>query len=231
MLSVIVPVLNEHPSTLDNLAELARLDEVGEIIVVDASSQGATIDKLSALQVAFDRIEVIYTATPGRARQMNHGVTQATGQVLWFVHADTRVPDGAAACIVDSISAGQPWGRFDVRFNNSTKRMKLVAFAMNLRSAWTGVCTGDQAIFVSRDVFQKFGGFPDIAIMEDVALTKQLRHDARAIRIRHPVTTSARRWESHGYLKTVFQMWLLRLLFWMGVSPKALAKLYRSNSL
>lgn len=227
--SIIVPVLNEHPSTLDNLADLAHRGEVEEIIVVDASDQLETIDKLNTLQAQFDRLRVIFTTPPGRARQMNQGVAHAKGRILWFIHADTRVPDGAATCIGDCISTSQPWGRFDVRFSNSSKRMQLVAFAMNLRSALTGVCTGDQAIFISRDLFQKLGGFPEIAIMEDVALTKQLRHQARAIRIRQQVTTSARRWESHGYLKTIVQMWLMRLLFWLGISPNTLVRLYRSR--
>ena len=226
-LSVIVPVRNEQPTTLESLVDLAHHAGVTEVIVVDTSDQHSTVDKLNALQTEFETIRVVHSQTPGRAHQMNQGGRLATGEILWFIHADTRVPPDAAARIVDSVSVNHPWGRFDVRFDNSSKRMKLVAFTMNWRSALTGICTGDQAIFLTRDLFDQLGGFPDIAIMEDVALTRQLKRTASAIRLRQPVTTSARRWESHGYLKTVVQMWLMRLLFWIGIAPGTLARLYR----
>ena len=226
-LSVIVPVRNEQPTTLESLVDLAHHTGVTEVIVVDASDQYSTVDKLNALQTEFETLRVIHSQTPGRAHQMNQGGRLATGEILWFIHADTRVPPDSARRIVDSISANRPWGRFDVRFENSSKRMKLVAFMMNWRSAMTGICTGDQAIFITRGLFDQLGGFPDIAIMEDVALTRQLKRKASAIRVRQPVTTSARRWESRGYLKTVVQMWFMRLLFWIGVAPGTLARFYR----
>ncbi len=225
-LSVIVPVRNEKPSTLAKLANLVQLNGVTELIVVDSSDQRATIDELNELQARLPSVTVIRSDRPGRAYQMNQGEAVATGNVIWFIHADTSVPSGAAECILKSISSEQSWGRFDVRFDCPSMRMKLVAFGMNVRSAWSGVCTGDQAIFVSRTLFEKLGGFPEVPIMEDVLLTKRMKREAQAIRIRVPVTTSARRWKTHGYLKTVLQMWLMRFLSGIGVSPQFLAKLY-----
>lgn len=226
-LSAIVPVRNEHPETLENLSLLASRKNLREVIVVDCSEMGSTIDKLNQLQERHVSLRVIRASTRGRAYQMNQGEQHATGDILWFVHADTKVPQGAAQNIIDSVSENRPWGRFDVRFGNCSSLMKPVAFAMNLRSALTGVCTGDQAIFVTRDLFRRLGGFPEIAIMEDIALTRKLKRHARTIRVRTPVVTSARRWESRGYLRTIFQMGLMRFLFWVGVSPQILARLYR----
>lgn len=226
-ISAIVPVRNECPNTLENLSILVNRKNLLEVIVVDSSDLDTTVEKLNQLQDRYESLQVIRTNTPGRAYQMNQGEKYAIGEILWFVHADTKVPQGAANFIIDSISTKHPWGRFDVRFSSSSMLMKLVALTMNLRSGLTGICTGDQAIFVTRDLFRQLGGFPEIAIMEDVALTKKLKSQARAIRVRTPVETSARRWESRGYLWTIVQMGLMRFLFWVGVSPQTLARLYR----
>ena len=226
-ISAIVPVRNERPETLENLSVLVKQSGLLEVIVVDVSDNRSTINKLNQLQDQSESMRVIRAHTRGRSFQMNQGEIHARGNILWFIHADTRVPDKASELILDAVSPTRPWGRFDVQFNTNSILMKIVAFAMNLRSGLTGICTGDQAIFVTRDVFRQSGAFPEIAIMEDVALTKKLRRKAGPIRVRAPVITSARRWESHGYLWTIFQMWLLRLLYWVGVSPKTLIKLYR----
>ena len=197
------------------------------MVVVNCSDQHSTTDKLKELQSKFNSIRVINSEIAGRARQMNQGGAHASGSILWFIHADTSVPESAVEYILESISTKKPWGRFDIRFDNPSARMRLVAFAINLRSGLTGVCSGDQAIFLLRSQFQKMGGFPNIPLLEDIALTKKLRREAQAIRIRTPVTTSARRWETRGYLRTIFLMWLIRFLFWVGVSPRTLARLYR----
>ena len=197
------------------------------MVVVNCSDQHATTDKLKELQSEFNSLSVINSEIAGRAHQMNQGGALASGSILWFIHADTSVPESSAEYILKSISTEKPWGRFDIRFDNPSARMKLVALAINLRSGLTGVCSGDQAIFLLRSQFQKVGGFPNIPLLEDIALTKKLRREAQAIRIRTPVTTSARRWETRGYLRTIFLMWLIRFLFWAGVSPRTLARLYR----
>ena len=226
-ISVIVPVRNEDPDTLSKLTELVNLEGIAEVVVVNCSEQHSTIDKLKELQSKFNSIKVVNSEIAGRAHQMNQGGALASGSILWFIHADTSVPESSTEYILESISTDKPWGRFDIRFDNPSAHMKLVAFAINLRSGVTGVCSGDQAIFLLRSQFHKMGGFPNIPLLEDIALTKKLRREAQAIRIRTPVTTSARRWETHGYLRTIFLMWLIRFLFWVGVSPGTLARLYR----
>ncbi len=197
------------------------------MVVVNCSDQHSTTDRLKELQSKFNSFKVINSEIAGRAHQMNQGEAIASGSILWFIHADTSVPESSAKFILESISTERPWGRFDIRFDNPSVRMKLVAFAVNLRSGLTGVCSGDQAIFLLRSQFHKMGGFPNIPLLEDIALTKNLRRETQAIRIRTPVTTSARRWENHGYLRTIFLMWFIRFLFWVGVSPRKLARLYR----
>ncbi len=227
MITAIVPVCNETPEVLQNICELAQIEGVEELLIIDASSCQDTIYNLEKLQSEHDIVRVIYSNTANRAYQMNLGASHVQNGILWFVHADTSVPKDAPQIILDSISSQRPWGRFDVKFTNSTLIMRLVAILINLRSAITEICTGDQAIFVDRKVFNKLGGFPEIAIMEDVALSKKLKSFGNCIRIHKPVTTSARRWETRGYLWTIVQMWIMRLLFWLGVSPQRLAKLYR----
>ena len=227
MITVIVPVCNETPEVIQSICELAQTQGVDELLVVDASNRQETIDNLENLQSEHETVRVIYSNTANRAYQMNLGESHAQHDILWFVHADTNVPKDAPQIILDSISSQRPWGRFDVRFTNSTLIMRLIATLINLRSAATEICTGDQAIFVNRKVFNKLGGFPEIAIMEDVALSKKLKSFGNCIRIHKPVTTSARRWETRGYLRTILLMWIMRLLFWLGVSPQRLAKLYR----
>ena len=225
--SVIVPVRNEHPEVLEKLAALLDCDGILEVIIVDSSDQQPTLETLNWLQKSYPKFRLIHSNGIGRAVQMNLGEQHAQGSIAWFVHADTTVPNNAANIIKQSISPAQPWGRFDVRFNSSSPLMQLVASTMNIRSAMSGICTGDQAIFVERDIFQCIGGYPEIAIMEDVALSKRLKEIGRAVRVRTPVTTSARRWETSGFLQTIVQMWAMRTLFWIGVSPRKLARLYR----
>lgn len=222
-----MPVRNEDPSTLAKLTNLVNLEGIAEVVVVNCSDRHSTTDKLKELQSKFNSFRVINSEIAGRAYQMNQGGALASGSILWFIHADTSVPESSAEYILESISTEKPWGRFDIRFDNPSAGMKLVAYAINLRSGLTGVCSGDQAIFLLRSQFHKMGGFPDIPLLEDIALTKKLRREAQAIRIRTPVTTSARRWETRGFLRTITLMWLIRFLFWVGVSPGTLARLYR----
>jgi len=155
----------------------------------------------------------------GRALQMNAGARAATGDVLVFLHADTRLPLRADELILNS----PLWGRFDVLIEGRHPLLKVVAWAMNLRSRLTGIATGDQAIFVRRDAFP---GFPEIALMEDVALSRLLKRRAAPACLRARVATSGRRWESRGVLRTIFLMWRLRLLYFLGVSPERLARRY-----
>jgi rSAM/selenodomain-associated transferase 2 len=164
----------------------------------------------------------VLVAPRGRARQMNSGAAAASGTALLFLHADTRLPPQADHLIFNSLRKNT-WGRFDVRIDSSRDSLRVVAFAMNLRSRLTGIATGDQAIFVRREAFS---GFPDIALMEDIAFSKAMKRRSRPACLRERVTTSARRWEKNGVLRTVLLMWRLRLAYFLGASPDELARRY-----
>ena len=226
-ISIIIPVRNESPQVLRNLESLAQHTDIREIIVADASTRSDSLYALERLENACPEIRVVHSEQSGRAVQMNLGQRHATGSILWFVHADTQIPENAVQIIRDSVSSQRPWGRFDVQFSSSFPIMSMVAWMMNIRSALTAVCTGDQAIFVERETFRRLGGYPNVTLMEDVAFTKLLRGTARPVRVRTPVITSSRRWETNGYIRTILLMWLLRFLYWLGVSPSALARIYR----
>jgi rSAM/selenodomain-associated transferase 2 len=154
--------------------------------------------------------------------QMNAGADAAKGDALLFLHADTRLPVNAAEAVLASL-ATHDWGRFDVRIQGRHPLLKVIACAMNLRSRLTGIATGDQAIFVRRDAF---GGFPEIALMEDIAFCKAMKRRSPPACLRETVLTSGRRWESRGVLRTVVLMWRLRLLYFLGASPERLVRLY-----
>ena len=223
-ISVVVPVRNEPAEILGQVNQLVDLDGILEVIVVDASEPP---HKPRLQEVIGKSITLVHSDVGGRAAQMNLGSTHANGDVLWFLHADSRVPDNSATIISKSLESNHSWGRFDVRFQSSTAIMRLVAAMMNLRSALTEICTGDQAIFIKRDLFEQVNGYPEIAIMEDIALSKTLKKHSQMARVRTRVETSARRWESHGYLRTILLMWMMRFLYWSGVSPARLAKWYK----
>jgi len=211
-LSVVVPVLNEAAGIRAAFEALAPLRARGhEVIVVDGGSSDSTAD------IAAGLCDRVLSAPRGRAAQMNAGARAANGDMLLFLHADTRLP--ADFTIPDSAV----WGRFDVRIDGRHPLLKVVACAMNLRSRLTGIATGDQAMFVRRAVFP---GFPEIPLMEDVALSKVLKQRGRPTCLHEKVTTSGRRWEERGVLRTIL-MWRLRLLYFLGARPEDLARRYR----
>lgn len=220
-ISIIVPVLDEAEGLAACLSRIEPLRTAGvELIVADG---GSTDDTATIAQGVADRF---VTAPRGRASQMNAGARSASGDVLLFLHADTRLPANAIDCIRRAVATGAQWGRFDVRIEGRPWMLRVVAALMNLRSRLTGIATGDQAIFVCRSAFLAAKGYPDIALMEDVALTGALRKASRPACIRERVVTSGRRWEKHGVLRTIVLMWRLRLAYWMGDDPDALALRY-----
>jgi rSAM/selenodomain-associated transferase 2 len=220
MLSIVVPVLNEAAEIEAALHALAPFRARGcEVVVVD----GGSADNTSALAAPLaDRVT---TASRGRASQMNAGAAAAKGDVLLFLHVDTRLPDNADILVRETLARSRRvWGRFDVRFTGGA--LSLIAWTMNLRSRLTGIATGDQAMFVKRDAFARPGGFPAIALMEDIALSAQLKRFSRPICLAARVTTSPRRWQKHGTVRTVLLMWRLRLAYLFGARPDELARAY-----
>jgi len=222
-ITVVVPVLNEEnalPATLDNL--FAQRHDAIEVIAVDGGSDDGTRGVLAR----YPRVQVI-EAPRGRAAQMNAGAARARGETLLFLHADTRLPQDAERLVLDGLRKMQRcWGRFNVRIDSARPLLRLVSAMMNRRSRLTGVCTGDQAIFVVADTFARVGGYGSVALMEDIELSSRLRRYGAPLAIRAAVVTSARRWERDGVLRTIGLMWWLRLRYFFGASPARLARTY-----
>jgi rSAM/selenodomain-associated transferase 2 len=221
-LSIIVPALNEAAGIATVIAGLKPLRDRGaQVVLVDGGSTDATV---ALARLGVDRV---VTSAPGRAVQMNAGAAVATGSVLLFLHADTRLPRLADHCIRAALASGACWGRFDVHIDGRSYGLGLVAALMNMRSRWTGIATGDQAIFVDRTAFERIGGFTPMPLMEDIDLSRRLLALARPACLTDRVVTSGRRWDERGLWRTVWLMWRLRWRYWRGESPAALAKAYR----
>jgi rSAM/selenodomain-associated transferase 2 len=221
-LSVIIPALDEAANLARLLPDLARACPAAEIVVVDGGSQDGT----PAVVAGHAGVRLL-AAARGRARQMNAGARASAGDALLFLHADTWLPAGADAAIAEALAdPGVVAGRFDVRFDRERPTVRVVAWFMNARSRLTGICTGDQAVFVRRSAFEVVGGYPDIPLMEDIELSRRLKRVGRVRALRLTVTTSARKWEREGPLRTIGLMWALRLLHFCGVDPARLHRWY-----
>jgi rSAM/selenodomain-associated transferase 2 len=221
-LSIVVPVLDETENIAHALSRLADYRKRGvEVIVVDGGSRDQT------LELARPLADRVIAAPRGRARQMNAGAAAATGDAFMFLHCDCVLPDDADRLVLDGLTRSvAAWGRFDVRIDGRHPLLPIVAAAMNARSRWTGIATGDQAIFVRKGSFEKAGCFPDIALMEDIAFSKAMKRISSPLCLRGPVVASGRRWEQNGVLRTIFLMWRLRLAYYLGANPAKLAKRY-----
>ena len=225
-ISFILPVLNEASIIAARLQRLQVYRQRGhEIVVVDGGGDDNTPELAESLA---DRVE---RSPIGRSQQMNRGAELASGNLLLFLHVDTSLPDSVDRLLDAAVRAGErQWGWFDVRLSNSNFSYRLIAKAMNLRARITSVCTGDQAMFVTSELFRQVGGFPELPLMEDVAMSKLLRRQARPVCIHNFAVTSSRRWENKGLFNTIVLMWQLRLLYFLGVSPTRLVKRYYPNS-
>ena len=198
------------------------LSDVLSPLVADGGSVDGTV---TLAQVGGAQI---VHAPRGRALQMNAGAQQATGEVLLFLHADTRLPPDADRLIAQALANGpQVWGRFDVRIEGQPRMLRVIAAFMNWRSRWSGIATGDQALFMTRAAFDAVGGFPVQPLMEDIEMSKRLLKLSRPACLRARVVTSGRRWETQGVWRTVLLMWRLRLAYWRGAAPERLAALYK----
>jgi rSAM/selenodomain-associated transferase 2 len=216
-LTIVVPVLDEAAIIAPALKALAPLRARGaEVIVVDSGSRDGTPD------LAAPWADRVVAAPHGRGAPMNLGATLGTGDALLFLHADTTLPDDADALIASAL-AHRVWGCFDVCIAGRHPFLAVVGRMINWRSRWSGIATGDQAMFVRRAAFAAVGGFPDLPLMEDVALSQKLKRLDPPFRIATPAVTSGRRWEVHGVFRTIFLMWRLRLAYYLGVAPARLA--------
>lgn len=221
--SIVVPVLNEAGTIRDKLAALQPLRMAGaEVIVVDGGSADDTV------ALAAEGADRVLSAARGRAVQMNAGASAARGEILLFLHADTALPEGALTQMQEGLTqqADKAWGRFDVTIDGASSLLPLVAAMMSLRSRLTGIATGDQAMFVRRDAFEAAGRFPEIPLMEDIALSRALKKISRPVCLRAKVRTSGRRWDKNGPLRTILLMWRLRLAYFLGADPARLALRY-----
>ncbi len=220
-LCIIVPVLDEAATLAARLQTLQVLRRRGaHLVVVDGGSGDDT------LAVARDHADLAFVAPRGRASQMNAGAAACPGEVLLFLHADTVLPDAADALVRRAVTGKFAWGRFDLRFDSDRALLRLVAAMMNLRSRWTGIATGDQALFVQHELFRRVGGFPDLPLMEDIAISGRLKQHGPPACLSERVTTSARRWERDGVWRTILLMWRLRAAYFFGADPRRLAIRY-----
>ena len=220
-LCIVIPVLDEATTLAAFLRSLQPLRQRGaRVVVVDGGSGDDT------LAIAREHADLALLAPRGRAAQMNAGAAACPADVLLFLHADTQLPAQADQLVRRATLGPFGWGRFDVRIEGRSPMLAVVAAAMNLRSRWSGIATGDQAIFVRHDLFSRVGGFPDIALMEDIALSRRLKAHGPPACLRETVSTSGRRWERHGLWRTIFLMWRLRAAYFFGADPAQLARRY-----
>ncbi len=217
-LSIVIPTLNEASHIESLLAQLS--DENVELIVVDGGSDDQTVQRASV------QAKLFYSST-GRAVQMNAGAAAANGDWLWFLHADTQLSQPLNAYIDEITQSSSVWGRFTVRLDDARLIFRVIERLMNARSCVTSVATGDQGLFVDRRLFAELGGYPELPLMEDVALSKRLRKVMPVNCSALSLITSARRWQQRGVLKTIVLMWWLRLAYVVGVSPARLRQWYR----
>lgn len=218
---MIIPCLNEGGIIAAQLSALQGLRSRGcELILVD----GGSGDRTAELGAPY--VDRLLRSGPGRARQMNQGAAVAASGVLWFLHLDSRLYGEAEQDLLDALGRDEGWGRFDVRLSGDAASFRLIETLMNVRSRLSGIATGDQGIFVTRTLFERVGGYPDIPLMEDIALSRHLKAYRRPLCLRGPLETSSRRWEARGIWRTVALMWWLRLAYACGVDPGRLAERY-----
>lgn len=220
--SIIIPIYQEVATLSQRIPDLLALQAHAEVLLCDGGSEDGSVALLEASPLS------CVASSAGRARQMNTAAAQAQGDVLLFVHIDTLLDAKHIRAVQEAMQDDAVvGGRFDVRLSGKHPMFRIIERAINLRSRWTGISTGDQCQFIRRSLFEDMGGFPDIPLMEDVALAQAMKQCGKQAYLRQAVETSSRRWEKHGVMKTVLLMWKLRWLYWRGVAPEVLVRMYR----
>lgn len=234
--AVVMAAYNERAALSEAVNRLLDRPALAELVIVDASDDEQSVRICKQLSAAANcaesdhRLTVVTAAAPGRASQMNAGASLVSADVIVFLHVDTVLPARALELVQQQVSNGALWGRFNVTIDDSRWAFRMIETMMNLRSRWSGICTGDQSLFITKAVFEQVGGFGAMALMEDIDLSKRLKQIQRPAIIQARVKTSARRWSQHGIVRTIVLMWSLRLGFWLGVSPQRLAGWYRQSN-
>lgn len=247
-ISVIVPLYNEGEAVNELVAHLRQIPDLHEVVLADASDQPRSRTALARLQKNLTRqhnqrnqrdqrttpIRILQCPTRARAAQMNAAAKSCRGTVLLFLHCDTRLPRDCATAITRALTQTNHhqqekiWGWFRLRLHATGARYRLLERMINLRARLSRIATGDQAIFIQRRAFTRAHGFADIALMEDIELSRRLKRLAHPCILPQAVTTSARRWQQNGWLRTILHMWKLRLYYWLGMHPNALAARYQN---
>ena len=217
-ISVIIPVLNEAK----NIAATIATTKNAEVIVVDGGSQDNTVQVAKELGV-----KVLLSNTASRTQQMNAGAQTATGEILLFLHADTRLPIQFDTMVYRAMAKNVVAGAFALRIDNALWRLRLVEMGVNMRSRIFALPYGDQAIFLKAKLFHELGGFASLPIMEDFELICRLRRRGRIAIISTPVITSKRRWQKLGIMQTIFINQVAIIAYLLSVSPQKIADWYR----
>lgn len=219
-LAIVVPVLNEAANLPVLHSHLQPIALNAEVVLVDGGSTDDTVSLARSAGLKLVR------APRGRASQMNAGARATQAPHLLFLHADTQLPEVALASVQEALQH-HAWGRFDVQIQGQAKMLRVVAALMNWRSRLTGIATGDQALFMTRQAYLQAGGFLDQPLMEDIEMSAALKAISPPACLQHKVITSGRRWERGGVWRTIFLMWRLRLAYWLGAPAESLARTYR----
>ncbi|WP_445626865.1 TIGR04283 family arsenosugar biosynthesis glycosyltransferase [Nostoc sp. DSM 114167] len=220
-ISIIIPAINEAGNIKKAIATTQANLNI-EVIVIDGGSSDDTVAIAQSLNVK------VISSSPGRAVQMNAGAVAASGEILLFLHADTRLPTGFDEMIRTALQQpGIVAGAFKLRIDASLLSLRWVEWGVNVRSHFYQMPYGDQAIFLTKEVFQKIGSFPELPIMEDFELMRRLKRIGRIVIIPTPVVTSARRWLQKGVLKTTLLNQIVIIAYLLGVSPERICRWYR----
>ena len=222
MISIIIPAKNEAKNICKNLNHLQELRNrnICEIILVDGGSTDNTI------KVANNLVDHVLKTRPGRAIQQNIGASIARGNIFLFLHADTYIT-AKQLLFIKNIKKDKIWGFFKIKFNNNKVKYKILSFFINLRSKIYSYGTGDQTIYIEKNIFNKIRGFPNLMIMEDIEICSILKKVSSPLIIDSHVITSSRRWDEYGFIRTILKMRILRFLYHIGVKNHILKRFYK----